>query len=1020
MYLNCHTYFSFKYGLNSVAELIERALHWGIDAVALTDINNTSGVLDFVRRCQQAHLRPVVGVDFRQGARQRFVALAKNNEGFEAINRHLTHYLLDPTNGPTRLDHPQVIVIYPFERAINDTFQLNENEFIGFRPYDLTRLPFSSVYKTQPHKLVALPTATLPQRPDFYLHCLLRAMDNNLLLSKLQPHMACHREDIYRSPDELRVAYSQFPSLVSKAQDLLGQCEVRFDFGPNAPHANLAAYTGALNADLDRVRHLCNEGLIYRYGANAPAEVQQRLEKELQLIAQKEFLSYFLINHDMCQYARRKGYMHVGRGSGANSLVAYLLRITDVDPIQLDLYFERFMNLFRKNPPDFDIDFSHTDRDDVTRYLFAKYPNTALLAVYSTFQKRAATRELGKVFGLPAQEIDLLASENPSTADSQGKKVLHYAARLHNMPSHLSVHSSGIIIAQRPIYHYTATSLPPKGFPITHFSMEEAEDVGLYKFDVLGQRGLGKIKDTVMMVNNSIAIMDRSRKSALNSPPGKKGSGEVDLDSTPPASPLHREVSPISPIDIHQIQKFIDDEQVKALLREGRAIGCFYVESPAMRMLLQKLQVDTYLGLVAASSVIRPGVSQSGMMQEYIKRFRDPEERKKAHPVLAQIMPETFGVMVYQEDVIKVAHLFAGLDLGEADVLRRGMSGKFRGREEFERVRQRFFDGCRQLGRTDADAREVWRQIESFAGYAFAKGHSASYAVESYQSLYLKAHFPLHYMVATLNNGGGFYRPEFYVHEARMHGASIEAPCINRGGPQCTLHNKTLILGWQMLLNMANETSHILEIERAKGGPFTSLDELIDRTQLGLEQLTVLIRANALRSLGQPKRALLWKAHLHFGLRPPDPQPRLFEPEQRQFTLPDLPTTALEEAFDQMELLGFPLCDPFLLARDPLPESILVSQLPQMPGKMVQAVGYVVHVKRTATRNGKPMYFGTFLDREGRFLDTVHFPPSVAKQPYRGRGLYLIKGKVMQEFGYHSVEVSHFEKIPIVTDPRLE
>lgn len=990
MHLNCHSHFSFKFGLSPINGLVDRALNRGIEALALTDVNNTSGVLDFVRRCQDAGLRPVVGVDFRMGAQQHFVALAKDNAGFEVINHHLTQYLLNPENGPESLIHDRVLIIYPFDRWLGenqqskrsiDPSQLSDNEFIGIRPRDLTKLPFSPLLKELSHKLVALPTATLPQPDDFYLHCLLRAMDNNLLLSKLQPHHACHRDDIFRSVDALRTVYAQFPFLITQAEQLLSQCAVHFAFGPDAPHANLATFTGSTATDLERVRQLCHQGVEYRFGPNAPAEVAYRLEKELSLIAQKGFLSYFLINHDMCQYARSKGYMHVGRGSGANSLAAYLLRITDVDPIQLDLYFERFMNLFRKNPPDFDIDFSHTDRDDVTRYLFQKYPNTALLAVYSTFQKRAATRELGKVFGLPAEEIDLLTTENPSTADSRSQKVLHYANRIHDMPSHLSVHSSGIIIAERPIHYYTATSLPPKGFPITHFSMEEAEDVGLYKFDVLGQRGLGKIKDTVQMVNTA---------------------------------------NPTETTDIHQIQKFIDDESVKAMLREGRAIGCFYVESPAMRMLLQKLRVDTYLGLVAASSVIRPGVSQSGMMQEYIKRFRDPEERKKAHPVLAHIMPETFGVMVYQEDVIKVAHLFAGLDLGEADVLRRGMSGKFRGREEFERVRNRFFEGCRQLGRTDADAREVWRQIESFAGYAFAKGHSASYAVESYQSLYLKAHFPLHYMVATLNNGGGFYRPEFYVHEARMHGATIEAPCINRGGPECRLVGTTVILGWQMLLNMATDTSHKLEEARASGGPFSSLDDVIGRTQLGLEQLTVLIRANALRFTGAPKRALLWQTHLHFGLRPPDPQPRLFETEQRHFTLPDLPTTAFEEAFDQMELLGFPLCDPFLLARDPLPRGVLVRQLPEMVGKLVQAVGYVVHVKRTSTRNGKPMYFGTFIDREGRFLDTVHFPPSVAAQPYRGRGIYLIKGKVMVEFGYHSIEVSHFEKLPIMTDPRLD
>ena len=245
-----------------------------------------------------------------------------------------------------------------------------------------------------------------------------------------------------------------------------------------------------------------------------------------------------------------------------------------------------------------------------------------------------------------------------------------------------------------------------------------AEDVGLYKFDILGQRGLAKIKEALQII-------------AKNHP-------------NDPA------------IDIHDIRRFKTDARVNNMVKEAQCLGCFYVESPAMRMLLKKLQVDNYLGLVAASSIIRPGVAQSGMMREYILRHRYPERRKEAHPVLYDLMPETYGVMVYQEDVIKVAHHYAGLTLGEADVLRRAMSGKFRSRSEFNKVQQKFMDNCAVKGYALATTESIWRQIESFAGYAFAKGHSASYAVESYQTLFLKAYYPLEYMVAVLNNGGGF------------------------------------------------------------------------------------------------------------------------------------------------------------------------------------------------------------------------------------------------------------------------
>ncbi|MFN9800175.1 MAG: DNA polymerase III subunit alpha, partial [Bacteroidota bacterium] len=399
--------------------------------------------------------------------------------------------------------------------------------------------------------------------------------------------------------------------------------------------------------------------------------VKKRVTKELDLIRKKGFISYFLINWDITSYARSKGYFYVGRGSGANSLVAYLLRITDVDPIELDLYFERFINLYRKNPPDFDIDFSWTDREDITQYIFTRFPHVALVGAYNTFQFKATVRELGKVFGLPKEDIDVLSDGkfDVSQLDQLALLVLRYSTLLQDFPNIISPHSCGILIADRPIHAFTATLLPPKGFPTTHFDMIVAEDVGLYKFDILSQRGLGKIKDALEMI---------------------------------------RFARPEDPqIDIHDMQRFKHDERIKDMLRNAKAIGCFYVESPAMRMLLTKLQVDDYLGLVAASSVIRPGVSASGMMKEYILRHRDPGRRKKAHPVLLEIMPETYGVMVYQEDVIKVAHFFGGLDLGEADSLRRGMSGKFRGREEFDKARQSFFEKARAKGHPDNDIAEI-------------------------------------------------------------------------------------------------------------------------------------------------------------------------------------------------------------------------------------------------------------------------------------------------------------------------
>ena len=553
----------------------------------------------------------------------------------------------------------------------------------------------------------------------------------------------------------------------------------------------------------------------------------------------------------------------------------------------------------------------------------------------------------------------------------------------------MSIHAGGILIADQSVHYRTATFIPPKGFPTTQFDMVVAEDIGLHKFDILSQRGLSKIQDALALVR-------------LNN-------GTRNL------------------FDIRDLQRFKEDEKVKELLRNGKTIGCFYVESPAMRMLLTKLRVDTYLGLVAASSIIRPGVSNSGMMREYILRFTDPSKRNDAHPVMLEIMPDTFGVMVYQEDVIKVAHYFAGLTLGEADVLRRGMSGKFRSRDEFKRVENQYFENCKERGYTDELAREIWRQIESFAGYAFAKGHSASYAVESYQSLYLKAHYPLEYMVATINNFGGFYKTEFYVHEARKNGGLIEEPCVQQGDYPTVIVNKKIYLGFVLLYGLDQNVGMQIAKERQDGGLFKDLADFITRVPAGIEQVSLLIRIGAFRFTGIAKQTLLWEAHHMLKGRTAKDfvtmAPSLFKGTAQQthdYKVPLLMQSKQEEAFDQIELLGFPLCNPFELADEPLINGTTAKELSSKIGHFIIAYGYLVTVKNTKTAKGERMNFATFLDQNGDYLDSVHFPIIAQQFPFQGKGLYKLQGRVAEEFGFFSVEASALYKVAMIPDPRYE
>ncbi len=980
MFLNTHTCFSLRYGTIKPKDLLSLAQQQGLHTLALTDINNTSACLDFVRLAEKYGIRPVLGVDFRNGAQQQFILLAKNNEGFLEINNYLSHFLYDANKSvPDRAKPlPNTFVIYPFASFSGDA--LLEHEFLGVAKEDLNRLKFSP-WRRRIDKLVMLHTVSFQNKKGFNTHRLLRAIDNNVLLSKLPVSEQGKESHIMVTPEVLIDTFSDFPELITNTEALLEKCSIDFDFSQEKPN-NQEAYTGNAQLDFKLLKKLAYEGIEYRY-KNPDDTILDRIRKELRIINEKGFVSYFLINWKILKYARSKGYFYVGRGSGANSIIAYLLRITDVDPVELDLYFERFINLYRKNPPDFDVDFSWMDRDDITQFMFKRFKHTALLTVYNTFKYKAAIRELGKVFGLPKSEIDVLSSGRYSFRhlDKLSQLVIQYGKYLEGLPNYLGIHAGGIIISEKPIHYYTATFMPPKGFPTTQFDMITAEDIGLYKFDILSQRGLGKIKDTVEIVRYN-----------------------------------HPE---LPPIDIHDIKRFKEDERIKDLLRNAKAIGCFYVESPAMRILLKKLRVDDYLGLVAASSVIRPGVAKSGMMREYILRFRYPERRKDAHPVLQDLMPETYGVMVYQEDVIKVAHYFAGLTLGEADMLRRGMSGKFRSREEFLKVKDKFFSNCAESGKSPELTKDVWRQVESFAGYAFAKGHSASYAVESYQSLFLKAYYPREYMVATINNFGGFYRTELYVHEARMHDATILPPCINHSYAEAVIHGKDIYLGFMFLQSLESKIIEKITTERDANGYYLSLDDFIDRVPISVEQISILIKIDAFRYTGRNKRELLWEAHMKINKVSFNEHVRtLFKTERRNFKTPELSSTALEDAFDEMELFGFPLCNPFELLAEPSYSSITARSLEQSVGKQISIDGYLITNKKTTTSGGKQMFFGNFLDIDGDFIDTVHFPPIAAKYPFRGRGIYRITGVVMEEFECISIEVSSMERLAIIEDPR--
>ena len=988
MYLNCHTALSFKYGVLQPAALVQEAKRCGLQKLVLTEINNTASWVEVKRLLandqkennDSAPIELAVGIEFRKSGQLIYTGIAKDNHGFEELNRFLSvHNVLQKVLPELAPDLPQVNFIYPFGKRNPEV--LRDNEFIGVRIRDLNKYRLSESRKEYPQKFVIWHPVTFSGQQGYKVHRLLRAIDQNTLLSKLSESEIAGSDEFMLPLNELLRKFADFPELEKNSLKLLSECSLDIPLGDNK---NKATLSGDEQTDWNYLMSEARKGFEIKYPKNN-SELEERFTRELRIIKEKNFCAYYLIALDLIRFADHHGFDHIGRGSGANSMVAYCLGITNVDPVELELYFERFLNPERSSPPDFDLDFSWDQRDAIYDYLFNKYgkEHICLLGTHTTLQERSVIRELGKVYGLPKAEIDQLADDPDSlkNRDEITREICKYAEYMKDLPVNLSIHAGGVLITEKPIYAYTATDLPPKDYPVAHLEMHNAEDAGIFKFDILSQRGLGHIRETIRQVE------------------------------------LNRGIK----INIDRFHEFKVDVKVREMLRKGKTIGCFYIESPAMRMLLRKLECDDYRTLVAASSIIRPGVARSGMMRAYIERFhlhRQGKPFQSVHQVMDELLSETFGVMVYQEDVIKVAHHFAGLTLAEADVLRRGMSGKFRSRREFERIKEKFFSNCVEKGYSREVIDRVWYEIESFSGYSFAKGHSASYAVESFQSLYLKAYYPIEFMAGVINNFGGFYKTEFYFHEARMAGAAIESPCINRSDFLTLANGHTIWTGFIHLRSLETKWAKGIPEERKINGKFTGMLDFMNRIPLRLEQLRLLIRCGAFRFTAKTKQELMWEAIASYkesmGSRL-QASGSLFNAEVGELPLPALERDPREDLMDEVELFGFTLQNPYKLLNDPpLPARAMDLENQKNKNKSLRITGYLVTTKMTYTTDRKTMNFGTFIDADGQFFDTIHFPESSTQYPFRGRGFYELTGIINEEFGVLTLNVSSMTKLSLI------
>lgn len=1109
VHLHCHTNYSLLEGASRIEDLIKAARDKGMDSLAITDTNGMYGIVPFFKAAKENGIKPIIGVEItekqkehQKNSRRDHKTTKRNNYSKNDYNRNgcgkSNHNLAE---SQTRSENSLASAVLlardstgyakicevVTERALSDEFSLADalvkrKREINGRIFVLTR-NLSLLHLLSPHMgketlFVEITNFDIPESrkrireltaaseeldldvvatndvhflepAGYHIHKVLRAIDLNTTLSLLPPSELTFPETFLKSEKEMTTLFEEFPEAIENARRIAENCSFEFDIGKfSFPKFPLPEG----ETPFSYLWKLCFKGISRRYNPLTP-KVLERLKYEITVIESLGFTEYFIIVNDIANHARKAGIPLIGRGSAANSIVSYLLGITNVDPLEHDLYFERFLNPERKSPPDIDLDFCWRRRDDVLDYVYKKYgdEHAAMISTHVTFAWRSSIREVAKVLGIPEDEIGKFTKKIPHwgahSIEETVKKipecrdlpihkepfktVIEIAKKIEGYPRYLSVHAGGIVIGEQPLTKYLPLERASKGIVITQFDMFSVEDVGLVKIDLLCQRSLSVREDT----------LEEIEKNYGNKP---------DLGNYP---------------------TLYNDKKTVELIRNGKTIGCFYIESPAMRGLLKKLDVSSFEMLTAASSVIRPGVAESGMMQQFIKRHKGEELATFLHPKLEKILGSTYGVMIYQEDVIRVAHELAGMSLAEADLLRRGMSGKGRSPEAMKEIENRFINSCLKSGVGKNAAKELWRQISSFAGYSFCKAHSASYAQLSFQVAYLKAHYPAEFMAAVLSNQGGFYHPSVYIEEARRMGITILPPDINRSeyqyiaeySPETSEENlrrtkrrkrDAIRVGFLQIKGLSRRSIDSIISERRRGW-FTSLKDFLRRIKVDPSEVKLLVRSGAFDSFELSRPELLWKletlatATKREEMRKDQDQERERSVDQTQTEkertakgkrlaknflhfgyydslrsicckedriVPRIPDFTIQERLEsEMELFEFTVsAHPIELFKSKLDGQKFVSSadIPKYKGKIVRIIGWLDVVKRTMTSKGEYMKFITFEDERG-IIEATLFPASYRRYGHllNGRGPYIVTGKVEEEAGFYTLTINSLKPL---------
>lgn len=978
----CRSNFSLLWGTAFPEQLAGRAAASGVEHLGLADNDNLYGAVDFHQACQSIGINPLIGVRLTTTLGNLHL-IARDYEGYQNLCRLVTlvrlagpvdrtqlrehgHHLTCLTPTVTRMEELRVIF------GADLFFSLTGRE-------DRRTLQVLAESGLPP---IADPAVSFLDRDDYHLHLLLRAIDAGALAANLNGTPRDAPECYFPDAAEMNRRYRQTPEAIRNGLTLADQCRVSFP-----DHRNLLpSCPGTASEKRILLRDKATVGL-QKKKAIIGGIYQSRLDFELTVIDRMGFTDYFLIVSGIIDHCCRADIPVVGRGSAAGSVVAYGLGITQVDPIAEGLYFERFLNEARSDPPDIDLDIDWRRRDDLLEYIYDEYgrDRTAMIATYTRFGARMAVREAAKAAGITPETIDQLAKRLPNSASPHEiddaikrlpafvrarldiehfRPVLQAAARLDDFPRHLGIHPGGVVITPTPLTDYVALERATKGIVVTQCDMYQAEKLGLVKIDILGQRGLA-------------VIVDCQREAAQS---------QGGLCAVPD-----------------------DDPATYDLLQSGKTIGVFQIESPGLRALLRDLRPERLNDITLALALIRPGASDSGMKQVFLDRFHREIPTVYPHPRLGKILEETFGVFVYQEQVLLCAREIAGFNLPAADLLRRAIT-KARRETDYANLRQRFIKGALQNGLTREKALEIFDLLRHFAGFGFCKAHAATYGYLAYQSAWFKKHYPALFMRAVLHNGGGYYPASVYIAEARRLGVTIVPPDVNRSGELETLEDGRLYVGLGRIRGIGQKT-----IEQILAGrPFGSFDDFLGRVRLSAAEAENLVKVGGFDGIDADRPRLLWRLRLAAQRGPvgqathgetagePDDifAGQLIVPTAER--LPQLPrVTPFEQFLYERDLLGFS-ASRHPLTLFPAYDDVTVAAYANTPdGAAVRLCGWLVDVKRIKTRETKEaMVFATFEDPEDT-VEVVLFPATYKKysELIREYRYLAIEGKINREDG---------------------